>query len=39
VRILMLDVKTISTGGGSIAWLSREGNAESRAAAPGPCPA
>ena len=40
VRIPMLDVKTIGTGGGSIAWLSREGKLKvgprSAGAVPGP---
>ena len=40
VRIPMLDVKTIGTGGGSIAWLSREGTLKvgprSAGAVPGP---
>ena len=40
VRIPMLDIKTIGTGGGSIAWLSREGHLKvgprSAGAEPGP---
>ena len=40
VRIPMLDVKTIGTGGGSIAWISREGKLKvgprSAGAVPGP---
>ena len=32
VRIPMLDVKTIGTGGGSIAWITREGKLKRRAA-------
>ncbi len=40
VRIPMLDVKTVGTGGGSIAWISREGQLrvgpKSAGAAPGP---
>ena len=40
VRIPMLDVRTIGTGGGSIAWLSREGKLKvgpkSAGAVPGP---
>ena len=40
VRIPMLDIKTIGTGGGSIAWLSREGKLKvgprSAGAVPGP---
>ena len=40
VRIPMLDIKTIGTGGGSIAWLSREGKLRvgprSAGAVPGP---
>jgi N-methylhydantoinase A len=40
VRIPMLDVKTIGTGGGSIAWISREGKLRvgprSAGAVPGP---
>ncbi len=40
VRIPMLDVKTIGTGGGSIAWISREGKLKvgprSAGAEPGP---
>jgi N-methylhydantoinase A len=40
VRIPMLDIKTIGTGGGSIAWISREGHLKvgpkSAGAEPGP---
>jgi N-methylhydantoinase A len=40
VRIPMIDIETIGTGGGSIAWLSREGHLKvgprSAGAAPGP---
>ncbi len=40
VRIPMLDIKTIGTGGGSIAWISREGKLKvgprSAGAVPGP---
>jgi N-methylhydantoinase A len=40
VRIPMIDIKTIGTGGGSIAWLSREGHLKvgprSAGAEPGP---
>ena len=40
VRIPMLDVKTIGTGGGSVAWISREGKLrvgpKSAGAVPGP---
>src|SRR6202030_3865958 len=40
VRIPMIDVKTIGTGGGSIAWISREGHLKvgpkSAGAEPGP---
>ena len=41
VRIPMIDVKTIGTGGGSIAWISREGQLKvgpkSAGAEPHPC--
>jgi N-methylhydantoinase A len=40
VRIPMIDIKTVGTGGGSIAWLSREGHLKvgpkSAGAVPGP---
>lgn len=40
VRIPMIDIKTVGTGGGSIAWISREGHLKvgpkSAGAAPGP---
>jgi N-methylhydantoinase A len=40
VRIPMIDIKTIGTGGGSIAWITREGNLkvgpQSAGADPGP---
>src|SRR2546429_8491395 len=40
VRIPMIDIKTIGTGGGSIAWISREGHLKvgpkSAGAEPGP---
>src|SRR6202047_142743 len=40
VRILMIDIETIGTGGGSIAWISREGHLKvgprSAGAEPGP---
>ena len=32
VRIPMIDIETIGTGGGSIAWISREGPSQGRAA-------
>ena len=37
VRIPMLDIKTIGTGGGSIAWISAKANSASARAAPAPC--